>query len=176
MYCLGWLVARWRNFWHSGWIVPGEPRVDALKPRSLLLSKQPEVVKDQSLAAITECAHGVVDACGLGLFLVFGCGTSREMIWNDESPIDDNRRQLFMIITCYNQFSTDRWNSLLNIIVVELLSLHMPQRAMNQFLRPSHVQNDPKWFHDFVTGYICICITLHSCISLKLGTSHTGAF
>ena len=77
-----------------------------------------------------------------------------EMIWNDDSPIDDNRRQLFMIITYYNQLSTDRWNSLLNMIVVYLLSLHMPQRVTNQFLRPSHAQHDPKPFHDFVHGYM----------------------
>ena len=37
-------------------------KVDAIQPA--------EVVKDQSLAAITECAKGVVDACGLRLFFL----------------------------------------------------------------------------------------------------------
>ena len=30
----------------------------------------------------------------------------------------------------------------------------MPQRTMNQFLRPSHAQHDLKRFHDFVHGYM----------------------
>lgn len=65
---VGWLE-RWRNFWHSGWIAPGEPRVDDWKSHESWCSLQPaEVVKDQSLAAITECAKGWLMVVGLGCF------------------------------------------------------------------------------------------------------------